>query len=524
MSDAVRSYRSGSLPASPPGRPPRFGILKNAAKIVALLFGAMAIYVITTTRDTHPLQEFIAADNAYHVNVYDFINRRTAWSQSPIWDSLSESWVERDIPEQLLDNHSFPDWMVRNFVGRQIHITGNDWTEFSDAVFITRITSVGCLLERGLRWTPRFASDNAGGLRLQYIKDDAVYYAVRGRTLILSANRDAVIAALTLDPGEIIETPPPAYSSNKPLLTARLTPNITEGPLSSFSSLEGSFHHDAQTWNTSVIGTLTEDIEAIWEPLIQPETGKGLYIPVDGAAVLSLNTGSSLEDIWPALGTIIQNDIFTAQHWQAWKQADKTTSYTPILTEITRSMGQRLAVSWNGFDHNAQSPTPNATVILSHDKKTVDTQLGKLSTEPPGEEFQQAYIQNDTESGRVYFFGKGGPSQTPTLQPHNTFSILTTGIPVMKELNASDTDLGSTLQGDDTIYVSFKPEAVTAHIVELGTALADYGMIDDMNADEFSREAARWREKASLLDAISLIGKYDDGKLNVTIQIQTAVP
>jgi hypothetical protein len=522
MSGAVRSYRRGSPLSSSPVSSARFGFIRNTAKVAVFAFVIAAVYVVATTRDTHPVEEFVSDSNTYHVNVYDFLNRRATWASSPIWNALPENWIEEDIPHRLLDNHGFPEWMVRNWMGRRIHLTGSDGTTFSDVVLITRMTTVGTLLERVVRRTPRFRSDEAGGLHLRFIEDEEVFYAVRGRTLLLSASRSALVQVLTLAPGDRTTSPLPSYSVDRPLVQADWTPNTDEGVFRSFTQVEAVFRFDTDAWNVTVRGTLSENADTRWRSVVHPESGDRLYIPVDGAAVLSLNTGSSLRELWPNLSGVFSDSLFPPEQWHAWEKADPNTSYAPTLSGIVGDTGSRLALSWNGFDLNAQTPAPLMTAILSIDDDMVRNHIEQLSPEPPGEAFRAAYSRFDDEENRAYFYGHGGPARTTVLAPHDGFAMLTTGISAMDGIAESSSELGGTLEGDGNVYVSVKPGPATEFVVEAGGALAAYGMIADTTQEKFERNAARWREKAMAVDAVSMVGSYEDGVLDVTLQIQAA--
>lgn len=61
---------------------------------------------------------------------------------------------------------------------------------------------MGLLLERIHTFADFIQDDEAGGLHLRYLPDARLYYAVRGRILIVTPSRDRLVESLTLPAGE----------------------------------------------------------------------------------------------------------------------------------------------------------------------------------------------------------------------------------------------------------------------------------------------------------------------------------
>ncbi len=203
MSDTPRTYmrwgQSGGFSGGP--RNKRARVLKVVAGVVAVF----VVYTVWISRDTNPAGEFIASDQRIQVVVPDLMKNRERLAGTPVWPLISASAPVARAYELLREDFGFPEWMLRNLVGGDVIVSGRDAETLSDLLYIARMTTVGCLIQRLLRLRPGVEGEWAGGLRLKKLVKKDLWYAARGRTLIASGSREALVRALTLTPEDRAE-------------------------------------------------------------------------------------------------------------------------------------------------------------------------------------------------------------------------------------------------------------------------------------------------------------------------------
>ncbi|HEX73040.1 MAG TPA: hypothetical protein ENN65_06965, partial [Candidatus Hydrogenedentes bacterium] len=192
MSDVLRSYAGVSLSRR------RHHKRGRRWRWILLIVALAALLALWITRDSHPIGALLPADQRYHLYIADPLETRMSLGQSRIWSLAPKGSVWAAIPERLLDGPDVPEWLLNNIFNGPCHVSGADLKNFADPLLLTRMSRIGCLVEK-LHWAiPGVESDYAGGLRLRRIPDAGVYYAVRGRTFAVSTSRAALIRALTL--------------------------------------------------------------------------------------------------------------------------------------------------------------------------------------------------------------------------------------------------------------------------------------------------------------------------------------
>ena len=153
------------------GQPSGFsgGRRRGLRPVTKAAYAAAAVFCVFTfvvSRDTHPAHEFIAVDQGIQFIARDAMKNRDRVAQAPLWASVPGATLLNPIRELLENDFGFPEWMLRNFVGGDVIVTGNDMDRMSDLLFITKMTTVGCVIQRMNRLHPGVIGDWAGGHHL----------------------------------------------------------------------------------------------------------------------------------------------------------------------------------------------------------------------------------------------------------------------------------------------------------------------------------------------------------------------
>ena len=203
MSDAIRSYSRPSSYAKNRSR----GLLRQGLRFTRfiLLFVVIGcVYLFWISRNTHDIRNFVPNDAAYQITSKDLVQNRDRILESRVWQSLPDTLNVNPIVGLLDTDISTSDMVLRNVMGQHLLIYGQDAEHFSDAVFIVKMTAVGTLLERKARRQSTNMYDEAGGLGIRFLSEHELYYSTRGRLIISSLSREALVRALTLPADAVV--------------------------------------------------------------------------------------------------------------------------------------------------------------------------------------------------------------------------------------------------------------------------------------------------------------------------------
>ncbi|MCC6142493.1 MAG: hypothetical protein IT368_01680, partial [Candidatus Hydrogenedentes bacterium] len=199
MSEAPRIYSGGLGKRRRRGQA---GIWIRRGLLAAIVLSV--VWFFWSTRDSYSMEELIPADAQYRVYINGLVPKREEIVASPVWALAPEESVLGRLQAQLAANLGFPEWILNNLVYGLCQFSGRDTDAFSDMIFVTRMSRIGCVIERFRSFALDVEDDLAGGLELRRIREPELYYAVRGRVLVLSPSRKAVIDAVTLLPDEAL--------------------------------------------------------------------------------------------------------------------------------------------------------------------------------------------------------------------------------------------------------------------------------------------------------------------------------
>ena len=502
MSETPRSYTPRGGPGGFSRRRGRG--LGSTIRIVGAVVGVFLVLVVWVSRDTHPIHEFIASDQKIQIVAPKAMKHRERVAQAPLWSSVPGLPLLISIRELLEDDFGFPEWMLRNLVGGDVIVTGNDTERLSDLLFMTKMTTVGCVVQRMNRLRPGIAEDWAGGLRLRRLVGSDIWYTVRGRTLIASASRDSLVNALTLTPEaradpESLEGLLSGDPSQNARATIRLDPDERLGRV--FESLSFSLRVDDS--GNSTLAFRSEFREEWREKLavtLRQTAPTELRAPFDGPIAISGDFGIPVKDLWVTIGELLDNDNMSEERWESWETGDGEAPIAEALASILGPAGPAFSMTWLGIDLNEVAPTPMILGTVNAEKARVVEILEGLPRAPDSAAYMDTYAYYDPDLKRMHAPIMSGPSMEPTAAWHGDELLFSTSR-LLAEVRLAESPVQRTpLPRRANLYVNVQPQTCMRILARAGQELADEGLLRNYTAEEFREVSAAWVEEASKVE------------------------
>lgn len=533
MSEIPRTYIPSKRAGAPRRRRMRrFTGLRRGGRIfttgfLAFLLVALA-WIAWTTRNTHGMASLIPADQKYQVFMGRFLANREPIANSAVWLLAPEDSLAADLPGLLRDNFGLPEWALNHLVYGPCHVSGRDVAEFGDLLFVTEMSRIGCLAEQFHRFAG-VEGDEAGGLHLRRLPDAGVYYAVRGRMLVVSPSRDAVIRALTLQPDQALTEDALArglgeagtadlygkfaLSEGDPLggVFEEVRVLVRFGEESLLAAFSG---HLAESWRVRLSGVLGG---------ARPTT---LLMPPPGMLQVSANVGKTFEEVCLGLARVLgDGEGRLEEMWQSWEapEWEEPPGFGPMLARILGPAGPGLRLSWRGVDLNEMLPVPIVVATMDMEPAAAAERFAALPPSPAGAHPWEEYPRYDAESGVVFMPLPGGPNIEPVAAMAGGILLLSNSRAAAGELLASPPDAAA-LPDPGNLWIRLLPAPAMRAVSDVGMLLAENGMLKGFTPDSFARWAARWTEWAGRVREVAGLGAFQDGDVSFTVQMMMAPP
>lgn len=522
MSETVRTIGGISKGARRGGR----GRLRVYV-LLALVIGI--VYAVWATRDTHPLPRLIPGDQKYWVVVNDIAEKRQKLVQSDVLDSLSH-WTDTTALKAALQQEiPLPSWVINNLMGETCYFSGNDLKEFKDVLVVSRMSRVGALLERLHAFSGSVEDDPAGGLNLRKITGQSLYYAARGRALVLSPDRNVLIRSLTLRPDECANGKALARAleqSGSEDLQGSIT-FAPDDPLGAQVQAMGfALRVDDAQAKLKCRATLRPDVESRFGDLLQNVTPQTLDAPVDGLMMVSANFGKPVRDVWVGLGQAFNLPALSAERWEAWKTApeDAPPGFANVLTSVLEDAGPGICLTWYDTDLNELFPVPELVGVFDKGKAPIDAVFAAL---PATSEALAGAPQYDAKRKRLVLPIIGGPSLNPTFVSYGSTLFVSTSSAAADEVLTQKPG-GAALPEPGNFYFRMRPLPCVEAVAGAGELLVEMDALKGFTRETFSQEVQKWTEKAKGIEDISALLSVDNGEvlgeLTVTTRMSQTEP
>ena len=475
MSETVRSFTRGTAAHA---RRRRFGCMPLPLFAV-LIF--LLVWAAWTTRDRQPMHELVPAQQNYRIFINDFLNKRSQIAQSQVWGLVPEDSLLAQLPAQLSSNFGMPEWVLNNLIYGTCLLSGQDVQGLSDVLLISRMSRVGCLAEKLHRIVPGIERDAAGGLQLRRINDASLYYAVRGRVLLASPSRDALIRALTLTPDhaqdpQLLRQQLEGMGGEDLSAHLRLRP---EDPLGSFF-LEISLAlrlapAEAQLHGRGVLQPAWHD--QVREAL-GPITPATLRPAPSGLVSLSANFGHPIPEVWTALNEAWPQPW--ALHHQLFGWIDTREGAGAALQQMLAGLlpqtGPAWGMSWHGIDRYAIVPTPEVVAVLQADPASMEQVFQTWPRPPDGVTPWDSVPRYDAGRQVIYLPMPGAPALEPTAAIYGSGLLISSSRLVAEKVLSQPVPTGALQTKGNLYFEAFPPETVEA-VVEAGREFVHFGAL-----------------------------------------------
>lgn len=518
MSDTVRSFTRVTPGSYRTRKRSRSGRLFFILFLLALIGGGLA----WLTRDSHPVAEFFPRGQRLGAVINNPIESRERMVASPLWDAVPDDTQFAQVPELLMRNFGMPEWVLNNIVRERVYVTANDLDSFSDIVCLSRMTRLGALFERSFRMIGWVDYDRSGGLALRHVRDEGLYYAVRGRVLVASPSREALIEALTLPTEDAIAEEDLAALSQP-------GPEDVQGiyVLDVDSQLGRNFAHVGfavrvvpEETRLDLRAVPHENAPRLFRELIAGASPQELTEPPPGMAAVSLDFGKPASDVWKAVLAAAGQSGWPSQIDEMMTEADVTNwSYVrDLLVDLTGPNGPGVRVALAGIETDEFIPMPELAFTFDADREDSIALFEHASRPAPGGESWAMWPRYETAIQRLYIPMAGGPALEPTAGIYGDGLLLATSRRVGDDLLGRAYERRAARKPGN-LYVRLNPQAFVEQCVEAGRLLAEDGLLRGYTVESFEDRAARWQRAAAAVESTWGIARAENGTLTAEVHV-----
>lgn len=524
MSQAVRTLAEADVYVRRyTSRRQRRRAVRNVVLVILL---AIAGWFFWATRDNWPMARFVPKDPAFQLCATDLLLNRTEIAASRVWDLAPNQAQVADIRKAMAGNFGLPEWVINNLIYGLGLVSGADLATPQNSVFVTRISRIGCVLEKFRGFAKIIEDDPAGGLEIRHVVIADAYYAIRGRVLIASQSRDTLIHALTLHDNEALSEDEFAKVQQAAMgrnLLATLRPNGQDALGASFDRAEMTLALNRDT--------VQLDCKAIprdtFAPALNAIFGSGkipaLPAPVQGVAELSLDFGRPFPEVWSGLLLAFpENDALQSARKTFAGIAEGAGDKAPLLDKALGSLGTGFSLSITGVDPYEIVPMPQIIARLDAPHSAGYNVLLRagLPKAPVADESAMKPYFDDVAKFGLYPFA-GGPSMHPSLGFKDDKILFASSAALMRDYLGGNTAV-STSDGEGHALLRVRVAPATAMVFDILQEFAQDNFIRGYNAETFKALADEWKTRAALTGDLTALLAYTNGALQLRVTLEMA--
>jgi len=527
MAGAVRNRTEVDGYTRRAGARRRRGSLLRRAFLVVL--GVVLVWFFWTTRDNWSMGGLIPAGQSFEIYANDLLADRRDIVDSRVWELFPGDSAPAGFRDALADSFGLPDWMLNNLVYGLTHLSGNSLTDAEDALVITRITRIGCLLERMHGLLLDIDDDYAGGLHLRHVKDVDVYYALRGRVLLASRSRPVLVRALTLRPEEAIgeEALERSVEAGRGRsLLAVLRPGAGEPGGEVLEEIEALFALSKEAAQLEVRARPRAAWRAPLDSLFGAGPSPALPTPPKGIVEISGNFLRPVPEVWGALLLAFpeQGVLQAIRLALAGAREALPDEATLMADAFFADFGPAWWLSWAGIDRYEILPAP---LLLAWAETPNAAALAPvLEALPNAPTYAQGTLTPwyDATTRLAAIPLAGGPGIHPAFATANGGLLLGTSSTLAAAYQQGQANVHDAPQARGHLFVRAHPGPLASTLAETGEELAEFGLVRGHNRESFVAWASPWVQNLARVDELTALLAREQDTLQLRVTLTMAPP
>lgn len=514
MSDVVRNYSMGGSP-----RKRRRDLRRRGGQIgLRVLFLALVCVVggCWYTRDSHDMGGLVPAKGALQACVTDVMRKQSMAASSQLWGLLPAESPVRESMRRFAENPPLPEWLLNNLSTDVAWFSCDSLSAPEDMLVVTKMTRTGCLAAKLARLDRAVERDHAGGLNLFSVPEAGLYYAVRGRVLLLSRSRSVLVRALTLDKDALGEAGLREWRAGA--AGADVFGKIEPAPFF-FDRLQFSLRLTPGGIDASLSGTPDETMRKSLDGLLAKASPQTLKTPPAGMVSLSADFGRPLAETL-ALAADLYGQGAPVRAWLSGENAASEGDYGPLsglARAVVNSAGGGLRVAWQGVDVNEMVPAPVFTATIDGGVDPVAAMIQQPPAPPVEPPEIDLLPRVDAEAGVIHVPLVGGPSIEPSFAVYGEGVALGTSLTELKALLAAPAAPAIAEKGN--LYLSVRPGEAVKAALDTGREFAEFGFVRDETPDSLSAKAQPWVDMAGKIGEVSLLAAHENGAIRMDARL-----
>lgn len=500
--------------------------IRNSFLFLILLLVATYFW---TTRDNWPMARLVPSDAAYQLCATDLLRNRKEIAASRVWELAPKDSPVTEARAALAGNLGMPEWIVNNLVYGLGLVSGPDLRDPSSALFVTSISRIGCILERLRHFTDTVQDDHAGGLDLRHVPSADLYYTIRGRVLVASRDRAALVRALTLPEDEALSDEDfqaiqqAAMGRN---VLATLRPRESDPLGAQFQRLDATVALKQDAVQLDCKALPRKDFAIALGAIFNSDTIPTLQAPVQGLVELSANFGKPFPEVWSALQLAFPGDpILETMRGGIQSAAEGLGDKAGMVGKVLNGLGTGVSLSWTGIDPLEIVPAPQIFARIDAPDAAgyeVLLKIGIKDRAPRAVEADLLPYYDEAEKLAIFPL-LGGPALHPAVAMHDKAILLATSTTLMRDILAGNVPTAEDgAQGHLLARVRVAP--ATAALLDAAQDLADSGYMRGFNGDQYRAFADQWKARAAQVDELTGLLAYASDTLQLRLTMTMAPP
>jgi hypothetical protein len=350
-----------------------------------------------------------------------------------------------------------------------------------------------------------------------------MYYAVRGRLLLVSPSRTALIRSLTLTKQDRLQED--EFSELDQAGNEDIRGTIVLADDQSFGSMLESVAFavriDGDAAHAKCRGALRPDAARRFSSLLNGTRPATLEAPPTGMIALSANFGKPVKEVWSGLGDATGVAWLSDAQWQTWEEGvpGEPPGVAQFITTLLGAQGPGIRLTVTDVDVNEFLPIPILVGTADGDTKAI-TQLFEAIPPPPDSvKPWETYPRFDADKRVAYMPLVGGPS-LELAATVNRDTILFGSSRAALETELLGKPAAESLPEPGNLYVQIQPAPLVDALVESGRLLVEIDGLRGFTGDSFEVAAAEWTASATLVNDITAVVSFQNGAVDLELRIE----